>query len=39
MMQQYGVARETVRRAVRALVAEGLAYLVEGRGTYVAERG
>ena len=36
LMREYGVARETVRQAVRALVAEGLLYVVEGRGAYVA---
>lgn len=36
LMRQYGVARETVRKAVRALVTEGLVYVVEGRGAYVA---
>jgi DNA-binding GntR family transcriptional regulator len=38
LMQQYGVARETARKAVRVLVAEGLVYVVQGRGAYVAER-
>jgi GntR family transcriptional regulator len=38
-MQEYGVARETARKAVRVLVAEGLVYVVQGRGAYVAERG
>jgi DNA-binding GntR family transcriptional regulator len=37
-MRQYGVARETARKAVRALVADGLAYVVPGRGAYVAAR-
>jgi len=36
LMREYGVARETVRKAVRALVTEGRVYVVEGRGTYVA---
>ena len=39
LMQEYGVARETARKAVRVLVAEGLVYVVQGRGAYVAERG
>ena len=38
LMRQYGVALETARKAVRALVAEGLAYVVPGRGAYVAAR-
>jgi GntR family transcriptional regulator len=38
LMRQYGVARETARKAVRALVSEGLVYVVQGRGTYVAAR-
>jgi len=38
LMQQYGVTRHTVDTAVRALVAEGLVYVVEGRGAYVAWR-
>jgi GntR family transcriptional regulator len=38
LMRQYGVARETARTAVRALVAEGLVYVVQGRGAYVAAR-
>jgi DNA-binding GntR family transcriptional regulator len=36
--RQYGVARETARNAVRALIAEGLVYVVPGRGAYVAAR-
>jgi GntR family transcriptional regulator len=39
LMQRYGVARETARKAVRVLVAEGLVYVVQGRGAYVAGRG
>ena len=38
LMRQYGVARETARKAVCALVAEGLACVVPGRGAYVAAR-
>ncbi|HEY1323972.1 MAG TPA: winged helix-turn-helix domain-containing protein [Streptosporangiaceae bacterium] len=38
LMRQYGVARGTARRAVRALAAEGLVYVVPGRGAYVAAR-
>ena len=39
LMQRYGVARETARKAVRVLVAEGLVFVVQGRGAYVARRG
>ena len=38
LMRQYGVARETARKAMHALVAEGLVYVVPGRGAYVAAR-
>ncbi|HKA97615.1 MAG TPA: GntR family transcriptional regulator [Streptosporangiaceae bacterium] len=38
LMQEYGVARETARKAVRVLVAEGLVYVVQGRGAYVTGR-
>ncbi len=36
LMQEYGVARETARKAVRVLVGEGLVYVVQGRGAHVA---
>jgi GntR family transcriptional regulator len=36
-MQEHGVARLTVRKAVRVLVDEGLVEVVTGRGAYVAE--
>jgi hypothetical protein len=39
LIRQYGVTRETARTAVRALAAEGLVYVVQGRGAYVAARG
>ena len=39
LMRQYGVARETARKAVRALVADALVYVVQGRGAYVAASG
>jgi hypothetical protein len=36
LMRRYGVARETAREAVGALVAERLVYVVQGRGACVA---
>ena len=39
LMQQYGVTRETARKAVRVLVAEGLVYVEQDRGACVAWRG
>jgi GntR family transcriptional regulator len=38
LMRQYGVARETARKAMHTLVAERLVYVVQGRGAYVAAR-
>jgi GntR family transcriptional regulator len=38
LMQDYGVARETARKAIRLLVADGLVYVVQGRGAYVVKR-
>ncbi len=35
LMQEHGLARETVRKAVRVLAAEGLVTVVQGRGVYV----
>ena len=37
LMQRYGVARLTARKAVRVLADEGLVEVVPGRGAYVAE--
>ena len=37
LMQQHGLARETVRKAVRVLRDEGLVQIVQGRGAYVTE--
>jgi DNA-binding GntR family transcriptional regulator len=39
LMQQYGVMRETVRKAVRVLVGEGLVYVEQDRGACVAWHG
>lgn len=38
LMQEYGLARETVRKGVRVLRDEGLVQIVQGRGAYVVER-
>jgi GntR family transcriptional regulator len=35
LMGEYGLARETVRKAVRVLRDEGLVQIVQGRGAYV----
>lgn len=35
MVQEFGVARLTARRAVRELVERGLVYVVRGKGTFV----
>jgi len=34
-VQEYGIARETARKAVRLLADGGLVFTVQGRGTYV----
>ncbi|MEV7138627.1 winged helix-turn-helix domain-containing protein [Streptomyces tauricus] len=36
LVQQYGLARTTVRRAIAVIVEEGLVFTVPQRGTYVA---
>lgn len=36
LVQEFGLARSTVRRAIAALVEDGDAFTVPGRGTYVA---
>lgn len=38
LSEQYGVARVTIRRAIKELADEGILNVVHGRGTYVAER-
>jgi len=35
LQQETGLASKTIQHAIRALVAEGLVYVVPGRGTYV----
>lgn len=37
--QEHGVAVVTARKALAALVDDGLAYVITGMGTYVAARG
>jgi DNA-binding GntR family transcriptional regulator len=38
LVQQYGVARGTVDKAIAVLKAEGLVYVLHGKGVYVAKR-
>ncbi|MDG4767796.1 GntR family transcriptional regulator [Solwaraspora sp. WMMD406] len=38
LVQEYGVARSTVRRSIALLVDEGVVFVVPQRGTYVAQR-
>ncbi|MGW1059420.1 GntR family transcriptional regulator [Micromonospora rubida] len=35
LQQEYGLARGTILHTVRVLVAEGLVYVVPGKGTFV----
>lgn len=37
LVQEYGIARTTVRRALDLLVEEGVVWKVQGRGTYVGQ--
>lgn len=39
LVEQYGLSRQTVRRAFQDLVADGTVYRVPGRGTYASETG
>jgi GntR family transcriptional regulator len=39
LMQEFEIARETARKAVRVLRDEGLVQIVQGRGAYVTGRG
>ena len=39
LVAQYGLSRQTVRRAFQDLVADGVVYRVPGRGTYATGRG
>lgn len=38
LVQEYGLARTTVRRSIALLVDQGVVFVVPHRGTYVAER-
>jgi DNA-binding GntR family transcriptional regulator len=38
LVAEFGLSRPTVRRAIAALVEEGVLFVVPQRGTYVAER-
>ncbi|NUP20787.1 MAG: GntR family transcriptional regulator [Streptomyces sp.] len=37
LVQEYGLARSTVRRAIAVLVEDGTVWTVQGRGTYVGQ--
>lgn len=37
LVQEYGLARSTVRRSIAVLVEEGVVWTVQGRGTYVGQ--
>ncbi|NED35584.1 GntR family transcriptional regulator [Streptomyces sp. SID8499] len=37
LVQEYGLARSTVRRAIAVLVEDGEVWTVQGRGTYVGQ--
>ncbi|WP_413375556.1 GntR family transcriptional regulator [Alkalihalobacillus sp. 1P02AB] len=38
LMEQYGISRNTVKKAIEDLVKEGVLYRVQGKGTYVAKQ-
>jgi DNA-binding GntR family transcriptional regulator len=38
MAKQYGVSRDTIRRATSALAEDGLLVILHGRGTFVTEK-
>jgi GntR family transcriptional regulator len=38
LVRETGLAVETIRRSIKALVDEGVVYTVQGRGTFVAKR-
>lgn len=37
LVQEYGLARSTVRRAIALLAEDGAVWTVQGRGTYVGQ--
>lgn len=37
LVQEYGLARSTVRRAIAVLVEDAVVWTVQGRGTYVGQ--
>ncbi|WP_420708312.1 GntR family transcriptional regulator [Streptomyces sp. NRRL S-1868] len=37
LVQEYGLARSTVRRAIAVLAEEAVVWTVQGRGTYVGQ--
>jgi GntR family transcriptional regulator len=39
LLQEYGLARGTIRKAMRVLADEGLVEVVGGRGVFVTEQG
>lgn len=38
LVARYGVSRNTARQAINALIAQGLVYRLQGRGTFVAQK-
>jgi DNA-binding GntR family transcriptional regulator len=39
LADQYGVSRDTIRRAIQELVSENRLVVLHGRGTFVKQRG
>jgi GntR family transcriptional regulator len=39
LAEQYGVSRDTIRRAIQELVSEGRVVVLHGRGTFVMRQG
>lgn len=39
LAEQYGVSRDTIRRAIQELASEGRLVVLHGRGTFVTPRG
>jgi DNA-binding GntR family transcriptional regulator len=38
LAEQHGLSRDTIRRAIQELAAEGLLVVLHGRGTFVAQQ-